>query len=50
MACSECKKMKDEQQEFVERTDRITKIFLLCLLVGSALAIYGLVTLIGKFL
>jgi hypothetical protein len=50
MACSECKKAKDEQERFIEKTDRITKMVLLGILVGGTLAIYGLVTLISKFL
>lgn len=50
MACSECKQKKTEQEEFIERTDRIAKLFLYGILIGGALAIYGLVTLIGKFL
>ena len=48
MACSECKKKKDEQDKFIQQTDRITKMVLLGILVGGTLAIYGLVTLIGN--
>ena len=44
------KKKKDAQDKFIQQTDRITKMVLLGILVGGTLAIYGLVTLIGKFL
>lgn len=50
MACSECKKLNKEQQEYYDRTERITKIAVGLIIVVGGLAIYGLVTLIGKFL
>ncbi len=50
MACSECKKLSKEQQEYYDKSERMTKIAVAVIFVVGALAIYGLVTLIDKFI
>lgn len=50
MACSECKKMREEDEKYYEETNKIAKVVFIGLLVLGSLAIYGLVSLIGRFL
>lgn len=50
MACSECKKMREEDEKFYEETNKIAKTVFIGLIVVGGLAIYGLVSLICSFL
>jgi hypothetical protein len=50
MACSECKKIREEDERYYEETDRIAKVVFIGVIVVGCLAIYGLISLIGSFL
>jgi hypothetical protein len=50
MACSECKKLREEEKNYYDETDRIAKIVFYGVIVVGALAIYGVISLISWLL
>jgi hypothetical protein len=50
MACSECKKMREEDQKYYDETNKIAKAVFIGVIVVGGLAIYGLISLIGSLL
>jgi hypothetical protein len=46
MACSECKKIREEDKKYYDETDKIAKTVFIGLIIVGGLAIYGLVSLI----
>jgi hypothetical protein len=50
MACSECKKLREEEKNYYDETDRIAKIVFYGVIVVGAFAIYGVISLISWLL
>jgi len=50
MACSECKKLREEEKNYYDETDRIAKIVFYGIIVVGGLALCGLVSLISWLL
>jgi hypothetical protein len=50
MACNECKKKKEERIKAEKQLDIVENWVILFMVIWSALAVYGLISLIGKFL
>lgn len=50
MACSECKKKKDLRQDIINATDNIEKKIVIFVIGWSILGLYGLYSLVSKFL
>jgi len=50
MACSECKKKQSMKEDISRVTEPFEKGVLVFVIVWGVLGLYGLVTLIGKFL
>ena len=46
MACSECKKIREEDKKYYDETDKIAKTVFIGLIIVGGLAVYGLVSLI----
>jgi hypothetical protein len=50
MGCKECKKKSEFKEKYEETTSYIEKYTILFVIVWSALAVYGLYSLINKFI
>ena len=50
MACTSCKQKREIKEEIIKSTEFVNKGVLWFTLIWSILAIYGLVTLISKFI
>jgi hypothetical protein len=50
MACSTCKQKEKTKEEIIKTTMKIGKVAIWVAIVWMALGVYGLISLIGKFL